>query len=185
MGIAKHTERPDGSVTATVKRMEKTIRAPNGQFRKMVSYDGGEHWRMDAKAERRRIVNSTRLHGAKWLKAQEKKHDIANNAGTETPPGSVILPVEHRGSTFLGKAVGKNQKYHKALKPRRPEREVPIMRPVHRHRCHSKTYLCSCDTPYFRRPCGGSKGCIHNLMAAQFTAASTVNPLNTSQKRGQ
>jgi hypothetical protein len=178
---ATRTDHTDGSVTLSVKRMEKIIRARDGSMRKLYSFDG-ERWRMDAKAEKRRMQSAENLHGAKWRKAQEKKFVIANNKGSGEPLPPVILPVEHRTSPLLGKEKGKNQKYHKALKPRKPEREVLVMRPVHRHRCHGRYFLCSCEFSYFKRLCGGTI-CLHQLLKECENHERAANTRNERHER--
>ncbi len=170
---------PNGDVSYTVQRMEKKIRAKDGTWRTLVSYDGVT-WGMDVAKEQRRVRAVTNLHGKRLAKKQkaenkqarlerrvphpitrERQFQVANNQHASEPrrPHPVILPVTPSGSPMLGKAKGKNQKYRRNLKKRvvQLEPKVELLKPVHYHRCHYKRYPCSCDTPWQRRLCGGDK----------------------------
>ena len=167
-----------------MNRMERKIRANDGTWRTIVSYDGGLTWQMNASAAHRRITAATNLSNAESKKYgnSKKKYDwngelvtfktklektyqayVGPDAEDSKVPnrhaGPVLLPVEHHGSPILGKAKGKPQKYRKNLRPKR-EPQVKIMRPVHWHYCHGRRYVCSCDEKWKRRPCGGDAGCL-------------------------
>src|SRR6266699_2375680 len=169
-----------------MNRMERKIRAKDGTWRTIVSYDGGLTWQMNANAAARRITAAANLLGNKKFFGKNKKPKFFWNGepvsfqtklaktyqayvgpekdeDSKVPTrhaGPVILPVEHHGSPILGKAKGKPQKYRRNLRTKR-EPQVQIMRPVHWHYCHGKRYVCSCDEKWKRRPCGGDAGCLH------------------------
>ena len=149
-----------------MNRMERKIRANDGTWRTVVSYDGGLTWQMNANAAHRRITAATNLLGKPYKKKIAKEYQAyvgpEEDEDSKVPnrhASPVLLPVEHHGSPILGKAKGKPQKYRKNLRPKR-EPQVQIMRPVHWHYCHGKRYCCSCDEKWKRRPCGGDAGCL-------------------------
>ncbi len=78
---------------------------------------------------------------------------------------SAILPEVH--SPILGKEKGKKHALRRNLRTKK-EPEVRFVKAVHFHRCHGRKYSCSCDTPWFRRPCGGSQ-CVFNLLKERIT----------------
>lgn len=165
-----YTKNPDGSTSASVKRLQKVVitkvldppdpdpligRVWTLYVSTLVSFDGVT-WQKDAQAERRRIRSSMNLHGESWYRQKiEKTFDIAVNPGVQKTPAPVILPVTHRGSPILGKDKGKKHHLKKNLK-RQKEQDVRFMKPVHRHLCHGKSFVCSCPEKWKKRRCGGS-----------------------------
>jgi hypothetical protein len=171
--IKTRTVHDDGSISIAVNKLEKTIRASDGTLQKMVSFDG-EVWRLEAheNKEALRLSRAANLRGRKWLKAKTQHFNARHvNQGTGYQP-PVILPVEHHGNPFLGKEKGKNQKYRRNLRRRKADKEVKLKREnididklpvIHRHRCHDKFFICSCEFPYLKRKCGGSAGCLREM----------------------
>jgi hypothetical protein len=124
--------------------------------------------------------NSKRRHGKSGLQQFSEK--------TKRP---VLLPVERTFQSLLGRAAGKNQKHRRSLRPKKErlprarilslENDLPIYRnyavnhpnvefhPLHRHRCHKKSYLCACAEPqYPTRPCGDTF-CLQVLLKKVFS----------------
>lgn len=162
------TNHPDGSVSCTVKRLEKYVitRIPDadtsvGQTWKLhvttlVSYDGIA-WLSDKNRAARRVQAAENLHGRKWIKKLDQKFDTATDAYAVTSESlPVILPVAHSGSPFLGKDKGKKHHLRRNLRVKPPSPEVPLMTPVHYHWCHGEQHACSCDTPWKKHRCGGT-----------------------------
>lgn len=151
--------------TITVRRIEKTVRAADGTVRKLVSYDG-ETWQMDKMAARRRVTSATNLHGRKFEKKLKKKFVAYTNPGTQEVPDPVILPVDYHGTPLIGKDKGKKGRRNMRRKKEQnvvQRAMVPgfagigmVPKPIHKHRCHGRMFVCSCDTPYLKRKCGGS-----------------------------
>ncbi len=155
----------------TIKRLQKRIRDADGRFRILVSYDGTT-WHLDDKKAQRRITAASNLHGKTFMEKIDAEWDRIMGTVTKAVPDPVLLPVTTHGSPILGKAKGKNQKYRRNLRVRK-EREVQqrqyvpgahgigmVPKGVHKHRCHNRFFMCSCEFPWLKRKCGNTI-CLH------------------------
>lgn len=130
----------------------RRIRSADGTWRTLISYDGST-WAMDGHREKVRQNRSATLHRGK-VRAIRAIHG-ATSTVRDVQPALLTLGVDHYPDTPKsgnGKA--------KRPRPPKPEPDVVRLRPVHHHWCHGLKFVCSCDTPYFRRPCGGDAGCL-------------------------
>jgi len=142
-------------------RMEKIIQTPEGP-KTLYSFDGLK-WSLSIEDAKKRASAAINLHGRPYAERMTAHVLAITNPGTDVPPAPVLLPVQEHGSAFLGRAKGKAQKYRRNLR-RKKELLGVIPRPVHYHRCHNRSYVCSCDSPMpKRRPCGGDQ-CLKRMI---------------------
>jgi hypothetical protein len=142
----------DGSIEISIGIHKKAIRAMDGKFRTLVSYDGGEHWVLDGQREQTRIGRADTLHPGYTAKA-EAASASAREVSTlpADPPDPVMVriqkPSEPRGGRGKAKTPRRLKTIHLKEKPATAH---------HLHRCHGKQFVCTCTTPYFKRKCGGT-----------------------------
>jgi hypothetical protein len=196
--IRTRTVHDDGSISIAVNKLEKTIRASDGTLQKMVSFDGEVwRLEAQENKEAVRLQRSTQLAQVRWktkvAKLKDKKkypalspEDIRHEAGPHPAKkqtdhfnarhvnegtgykAPISVAVSRHGNAFLGKEQGKKHKYKRNLKRKPADREVPLLRPSHKHFCHGKSYVCACETWWLRRPCGGNAGCMKDVLAKRF-----------------
>lgn len=151
----------------TVNRLEREeiVTYMDGNLKRkkkvtLVSYDN-IHWQMDQQKAHTRFKRASRLRPKFGKKAVQR---VTATATRKEQP--VLLPVSHHGAVMLGKAKGKNQKHKRNLRVKKerhvasqvvtgPTGQSKVLRKSHYHWCHGKQLVCQCDTPYFRRLCGG------------------------------
>lgn len=156
--LASIEHNQDGSVTFSINVMTRKIRASDGTFRTLYSYDNGESWGAKAGQMRSKIERAERLHeyrpkmkdGAKEPSPMDKIAERHSGVTVRVPEPVLMEMPSHHGQPLSREGAKKTRRSLRNFK------NVVAVRPVHIHRCHNATYSCSCDTPWKKRPCGGS-----------------------------
>lgn len=91
-------------------RLKQRIRALDGTWRTIYSYDGIS-WGMDARRAQNRFKRGSQLRPKFGQKAKDRL-----TIGATEKEAPVFMPVTRIGGTFLGTANGKNQKYRRNLR---------------------------------------------------------------------
>jgi len=154
MKPGKVEKKPDGSVEISIGIQQKSI--GRDLLCKLVSYDGGAHWVLDGQREQTRIARADNLHPGYTANAEEASAE-ARTPNLADSPDPVLVRIDRQSTPRGGRG--------RAKKPRRLKEVHVKEKPAtahHFHRCHGKTFVCTCSTPYFKRKCGNTLCLIEN-----------------------
>lgn len=155
MGLAKIEKKDDGTIEISVVKKTRRIRAADGTWRTLTSYDN-ERFVLNKRKEQKRIDAKDRREPG-WA-AMVQNHVLTDNkeGNRQKRLAKTPEPVMAPRQLFSLTSIGEEKSRERSRRGRHLKNfiDVPLMRKVHPHWCHGVQYMCCCDTPYFRRKCG-------------------------------
>lgn len=177
MSLTKIDKLEDGTIEISVVKKTKRVRVSGiivdesnplkprgkiqhakgaGTFRTITSYDG-DRYVLDRKKEQRRIEARDKRKPGTAAAAQELLSIEAKEDHRQTRMANVPYVATAPRPLFTLTDIGEEKSRERSRHGRNLKNfiNVKLMKPVHQHRCHNAQFFCCCDTPYFKRKCGG------------------------------